>query len=463
MKDYYAILGVARTATADEIKQAYRHLAWKYHPDRNVGNAAAEDFFKQLTEAYFVLSDVYKRSDYDFRYEKTHQNVNAQWNNRQSPPKEPERKATTQSYYTTSQQRNKTEPKKPFTIHVEPKSGKIIDPENKGNFKRKILNIFGVASAIVVIVTLIAFFANLGSRSSSNNTYNRPPDGDLTNAFQAPAEDKVLTEMINIGQKKLTDYLKRNPGIEYMRVQEEFIKPFIGKLEEKARNGLSQITDKNILDSKKKKVQQRMEALVASLETMAKERTSSSNTKSKKPLSVNPVKAPILTAEEKLLLEKNEWIAEGWAETKVNTGNMPACYNFTPKRSDDIDNYLEVHVGGNTDVVIKVMSLQTNKWIRYVFVNSHSTYKIRNIPEGKYYLKIAYGKDWFSKVENGQCIGRFLRNKIYEKGEDILDFTVQETEDGYSIPYFELHLDVIGVKSADTFDSYKISEDEFNK
>ena len=65
MSNYYEILGVSRTATADEIKKAYRTLAFKYHPDRNQGNAAAEEKFKQISAAYDVLGDEAKRRQYD--------------------------------------------------------------------------------------------------------------------------------------------------------------------------------------------------------------------------------------------------------------------------------------------------------------------------------------------------------------------------------------------------------------
>ena len=61
MSNYYDILGVSKTATADEIKKAYRTLAFKYHPDRNPGNAEAEEKFKQISAAYDVLGDESKR------------------------------------------------------------------------------------------------------------------------------------------------------------------------------------------------------------------------------------------------------------------------------------------------------------------------------------------------------------------------------------------------------------------
>ena len=64
-RDYYKDLGVARTASADEIKTVYRKLAMQYHPDRNPGDKQAEDHFKEINEAYQVLSDPKKRARYD--------------------------------------------------------------------------------------------------------------------------------------------------------------------------------------------------------------------------------------------------------------------------------------------------------------------------------------------------------------------------------------------------------------
>ena len=64
-RDYYDILGIPKTASADEIKKAHRKLALKYHPDRNKNNKEAEEKFKEIQEAYDVLSDATKRSNYD--------------------------------------------------------------------------------------------------------------------------------------------------------------------------------------------------------------------------------------------------------------------------------------------------------------------------------------------------------------------------------------------------------------
>src|SRR5512145_501351 len=64
-KDYYQALGLQTAASPDEIKKAFRKLAVKYHPDKNPGDAAAEERFKEINEAYAVLSDPQKKAQYD--------------------------------------------------------------------------------------------------------------------------------------------------------------------------------------------------------------------------------------------------------------------------------------------------------------------------------------------------------------------------------------------------------------
>jgi len=64
-RDYYEVLGIIKSASAEEIKKAYRKSALKYHPDKNKGNKASEEKFKEASEAYHVLSDKERRQNYD--------------------------------------------------------------------------------------------------------------------------------------------------------------------------------------------------------------------------------------------------------------------------------------------------------------------------------------------------------------------------------------------------------------
>ena len=74
-RDYYEVLGVGKSADEKEIKKAYRKLAMQYHPDRNPDNKEAEEKFKEINEAYEVLSDETKRRNYD---QFGHEGVNGQ-------------------------------------------------------------------------------------------------------------------------------------------------------------------------------------------------------------------------------------------------------------------------------------------------------------------------------------------------------------------------------------------------
>jgi hypothetical protein len=169
---------------------------------------------------------------------------------------------------------------------------------------------------------------------------------------------------------------------------------------------------------------------------------------------VTPAPPPMKTEEEQLR-------DEGWEQTRFRNGMMPDGYNYRPS-SVDLDNALTVSVGGGTDVALKVMSLATGICVRYVFIDSGSAYSIRNLPEDRYYLKIAYGRDWISKTENNRCMGRFLHQALYKRSEEILDFNRRSTLEGVSVPSYELRLDVVADQTQDSFNSSGISEEEFN-
>ena len=165
-------------------------------------------------------------------------------------------------------------------------------------------------------------------------------------------------------------------------------------------------------------------------------------------------------------LELNNDPFRDWIPKKHDTGATPECFNIIPKYDYEIDNMLRVRVGSNTDVAIKLMNQVAGTrdvCIRIVYINSGDTYEIKNIPEGIYYLKIAYGVDWRQSVEHGQCIGKFVKHALYEIGEEQLDYNLKDMGEYYSVPYFELDLDVIWTEIEDEFKTDRITEEEFNE
>jgi putative component of toxin-antitoxin plasmid stabilization module len=156
---------------------------------------------------------------------------------------------------------------------------------------------------------------------------------------------------------------------------------------------------------------------------------------------------------------------ETWDKKSYASGTTPDCENISPEYDYKIDNYLKIQVGNNTDVVVKLMqkSQIEDKCIRVVYINSGETYDIKNIPEGLYYLKIAYGKDYRQTIVNKKCKFKFIKSPIYEKSNNILDFNKIKTSEGYEIPSYGLDLDVITTYvDGDVFNSGNISEEEFN-
>ncbi len=142
-------------------------------------------------------------------------------------------------------------------------------------------------------------------------------------------------------------------------------------------------------------------------------------------------------------------------------GNIPNCHNFESEYDDTLDNELIISLG-LTDAAVKIINYETNACIRYVFINSNTSYTVRHIPQGKYYLKIAYGQDWLVKKGDSNCKGRFASHSYYKKGEEILDFNLISTYSGYRIPSFSLKLGTYSSnENSNNFNTNNISELEF--
>jgi tetratricopeptide (TPR) repeat protein len=146
----------------------------------------------------------------------------------------------------------------------------------------------------------------------------------------------------------------------------------------------------------------------------------------------------------------------------VSNGELKGCNEINPKYDKGLDNKLLITVGNNASVAVKLINKENEQCIRYVFINSNTTYSIRNIPEGRYYLKIAYGENWSIMDGQPNCRGRFTKNTLFEKGDEILDYNLISYGSGYQVPSFSLKLDVIiSEDKMNTFNTYKINENDF--
>ena len=146
----------------------------------------------------------------------------------------------------------------------------------------------------------------------------------------------------------------------------------------------------------------------------------------------------------------------------VTNGELSGCPGLKPRYNRGLNNKLLVTVGSSASVAVKLIDVTNEKCIRYVFINKNSTYAIKNIPEGKYYLKIAYGDEWgiMNGLPNGT--GRFTKNPLFEKGEEILDYNLVKSGNGYQVPSFSLKLDIIMTEeNKNSFNTNKINETDF--
>ncbi len=119
------------------------------------------------------------------------------------------------------------------------------------------------------------------------------------------------------------------------------------------------------------------------------------------------------------------------------------CANKSAIYDNSLDNYLKVTNGKNSEVIVKLINSETNKSIRLIHLKRNTTYSLKNIPEGLYYLTIAYGDDLEIKTEGDQCIPYFKTNPLYEKDENILDYTTNTSDQGFGVPSYNLTLDVL--------------------
>lgn len=447
MKDYYKLLNIDYISSTEEIKRAYRKLAIKYHPDKNQGDKMFEEKFKEITEAYEVLNEPAKRREYDAQYK--------QYYNRETRNKSAQNEEVTPSTFLSIF----VDIKNKISLNIDAinKQGlystldeilsdiniKFLVTRNEVNINSQIIDNVLFCCLFLNASNSLAIRAKLFVLANNNQHLNQKISNYNSNSNNNNSNSQRTSS--NNNNKKYVPHTTSNDSSNIGCIIFIIICVFAAIV---IANGDKNKSTDYSPSSSQENGDLNNEFI---LDTTATQNGTTVYPESKQ-----------LSSEEMLEQEKKNLIKEGWTETEIENGQLPKCYNFIPKRGK-INNKLEVSVGGGTDVAIKVMNVETERCVRYVFINSRTTYEITNIPEGIYYLKIAYGKDWYSKIENGQCVGKFLRNALYEKGSEIMDFNVQRTYEGYSIPSFQLQLDVISSNSQNTFNSQNISENEFNQ
>lgn len=510
MRDFYKILEISSTSNIAEIKKAYRKLALKYHPDKNYGDTSFSKNFNDINEAYDILSNPITKQDYDFKFKQTfeQQSSNSQKQAQSSSNNEVEQlifnwivEEFKKQFSTTphlmldklaltrikgfASSAYKTLEKETIAIINIPYIT-FIDGQPKhlnAQLTREILNDLiqkkkenqpkkETKKDTVTPLTFLLHFQSIRKKVEGINS-NEINQDILFNSIEVLLTENNIKFLLDCNDSKtnnriIEEIIRCCKPLPYIYVEDIALR--LIRLANTDNNSIKKITS----FIKQRKLWSKLDkfrgvavivALVIIIGTVYYLQTDHSYHRPKNDALNNSIAknttSSQLTTEQKIQYERDSLAKAGWRENNIINGQLSSCYNFKPQKGN-IANYLEVNVGSGTDVVIKVINLKTEKSVRYVFINSGTTYTISNIPEGQYYLKIAYGKNWFMKEDNGRCLGKFIRNPIYEKGEDIMDFTRQYRNDGVSIPSFKLSLDVISTDISNSFNSQNISENDFN-
>ena len=127
----------------------------------------------------------------------------------------------------------------------------------------------------------------------------------------------------------------------------------------------------------------------------------------------------------------------------------PICANDDPARYNyDINNYFKLQIGNSADAIIDLISLETLESVRTLYIPKSTEYMTRNIPEGKYFVKVIYGEGYQETTTNGVCKLSFQNERMIEKGEDELDFNTVKNHQGLNVPSYSMTLDI-----ADEYDT----------
>lgn len=165
----------------------------------------------------------------------------------------------------------------------------------------------------------------------------------------------------------------------------------------------------------------------------------------------NEVVAEPTPSQQKLL--DAGWTVETPAEDLTEEYGIQPIYGIQ-------DNYFDIAMGCGCNVAVKIMVLRTDKCIRYVYVAENSTTTVQEIPQGVYYLKLAYGFDWMEyETDNGK-IGKFTRNVSYVRSQDTFDLGVKNSKDEVN---YRLEINVVDSKLENNFLATPIDEEEFMK
>jgi curved DNA-binding protein CbpA len=435
-KDFYIVLGIRPNSPLNDIKKSYRKLVLKYHPDRNPGNLNTIEKFREIQEAYEILSDPKAKMTYDSKY-KEHYEPGA----------------------TKTSDGKENSAFESFTPEVILRYFRKIEISLVGvEFKNINQDILYKNLSQLLDDKTIEFLHEYGDIEINNQIINVVLG--CLNSAKFPNVEKLCVRLAKLAGsdngkiEKIRAYVKER-SLLYNLKNYAILAAFVLLI----GYAFFSIYSSNNKRSSESDIQN---------PSMGNTYSSPKTDSTSKPNSTSSMSDPVLRAYALSSLKKEDY--SGWKEMNYKTGDIPGCSRSRQIFDYEINNRLEITVGPNTNAVIKIIDTRTRKSIRSVFIQAGSKFVMRHIPEGRYSLKIAYGWNWMENEVNGKCVAKFTQNAIYKRSKEIFDFNkIEEGErtegdsvyKNYSIPSYFLKLDVVTSDSSETFKSDLISEEKF--
>ncbi|GAA4276721.1 hypothetical protein GCM10022259_14450 [Aquimarina mytili] len=126
-----------------------------------------------------------------------------------------------------------------------------------------------------------------------------------------------------------------------------------------------------------------------------------------------------------------------------------ACINQNSTYDYKLDNFVKIKVGKNTEVIVDLVNIETEKTVRTAHIKRKQEHYIRHIPEGKYRLHVIYGEEYTEETSNEICKGFFKKQTSTDVDENILDTYIQKTSGGINVPSYSISFDLPDSETSD--------------
>lgn len=408
-KDYYSILGINRNASQTEIKAAYRKLALKFHPDKNPGDAFFEQMFRDVKDAYEILSDPNKRARYDAG------------NKNQTE--------------TTESRKSRTEPNEPspteLVNNIISNLRQMIN-QTKGASTEQIKT--GVISDYlnrILVGDIISLYQFISTDQKRNLIFSVIP---LLRFFEQNQRNKYATQLVMIA------------GSDNQLIEEIDKKIKSETSKQKVKNTTS------FLARNWRLVGGVIFIAFLFFANMGEDNSSTSRPTRKVVVDDEP--------ETKSLPELRK--PSKWVGNHLKTGDSPYNHYFGKGvYNKNYENRVKIHNGQGTDVVVCLTQYYSPyRTIRNEYIRAGESFEMTSIPNGTYYLKSFFGNDWNpDTLFMGKVRGFFETRAGFSKSDNYSDLLkIEQTNYQYSI--YEITLYPV---AGGNMESESINANEFFK